>query len=146
MFTQQQSFAHSFNKLFFRKLDPSQVGIRPGRFRYMLIFSLAPLFANLQNLFLDQSLPVFGLDSMTWMGVSYCVGAGILFALISPKKIVFFSRLYAVVSFVFFLFWYFLGSSPVGVLFAVLFSIFFGGCAALAALFLHMLSGALKDF
>ena len=54
--------------------------VRSGHLKYMLIFPLAPVFANMQGALFSESVELFTLDAMTLMGSAYCIGAGVLFA------------------------------------------------------------------
>ena len=61
----------------FRARDTVNIrNVRLKHLRYMLIFPLAPVFANMQGALFSGATRLFGLDAMTLMGSAYCVGAG----------------------------------------------------------------------
>ncbi|NLB38305.1 MAG: hypothetical protein GX810_03530 [Clostridiales bacterium] len=51
--------------------------VRRNRLSYMLIFALAPVFANMQNDVLAEMPTMVGVDAMTLMGAAYCMGAAL---------------------------------------------------------------------
>ena len=76
----RRSFAASIAALR-RSKDNVNIGnVRAGYLKYMLIFPLAPVFANMQGALFSDTVQLFTLDAMTLMGSAYCLGAGVLFA------------------------------------------------------------------
>lgn len=107
--------------------------VRLDHLQYMLIFPLAPVFANMQGNFFSDSIRLFGLDAMTLMGSAYCIGAGVLFAFTNVKNMAMVSRISAAIMAAAFISWIILGESLLSLLLAILFMFFLGGCAACAA-------------
>jgi len=107
--------------------------VRLDHLQYMLIFPLAPVFANMQGNFFSDSIRLFGLDAMTLMGSAYCIGAGVLFAFTNVKNMARVSRISAAIMVAAFVSWIILGESLLSLLLAILFMFFLGGCAACAA-------------
>ncbi len=107
--------------------------VRLDHLQYMLIFPLAPVFANMQGNFFSDSIRLFGLDAMTLMGSAYCIGAGVLFAFTNVKNMARVSRISAAIMAAAFVSWIILGESLLSLLLAILFMFFLGGCAACAA-------------
>ena len=85
----------SFVALFRSKDNINIHNVRLNRLQYMLIFSLAPVFANMQDKLFGDSVRFFGLDAMTLMGSAYCIGAGVLFAFSNVKNMSKLSRVSA---------------------------------------------------
>src|SRR5690606_20120735 len=75
-----KSIVTSFLALFRSKDNVNIRNVRLDHLQYMLIFPLAPVFANMQGILFSDSIRLFGLDAMTLMGSAYCIGAGALFA------------------------------------------------------------------
>lgn len=53
--------------------------IRRSHLQYFFAFPLAMIFANLQEVLFKSDYSLFGLDAVTLLPGSYCLGAGILF-------------------------------------------------------------------
>ena len=118
----------------FRARDTVNIrNVRLKHLRYMLIFPLAPVFANMQGALFSGATRLFGLDAMTLMGSAYCVGAGVLFAFTRLNNIAQVSRLLALATLAAFIPWLLLAESPLSLLLAILFMFGLGGCAACAA-------------
>ncbi len=66
--------------------------LRPERMKYMLIFSLAPIFSGMKNSLIADACPLFGVDSIFLMGISYSLGIGLLFAFASLKSLARYAR------------------------------------------------------
>lgn len=81
----KKGFGASFLLLLRSKDNINIRNVRVGHLKYMLIFPLAPVFANMQGALFSDLAQLFGLDAMTLMGSAYCVGAGALFAFTSTK-------------------------------------------------------------
>lgn len=107
--------------------------VRPPHFKYMLIFSLAPVFANMQGALFADFSRLWGLDAMTLVGSSYCVGAGLTFAFTGLKSISKISHALAIATAVFFAVWIFTPGNQLGLISAMLFGACLGGSAACAA-------------
>ncbi len=97
----------------------------------MLIFPLAPVFANMQDSLFSAS--ALGLDAMTLIGSAYCIGAGLFFAFTKPGSLVKISRALALCAAILFTFWSIIGESGLSLVIAILFAAALGGCAALAS-------------
>lgn len=104
--------------------------IRLQNLPYMLIFSLAPLFANMQGSFDGHPAP---LNLMSLMGMAYCLGAALCFAWVSLPRLSQSAGVLSAVSAFFYLLWLFWPDQAAGYVFCLLFCFFFGGCASLAA-------------
>lgn len=128
------TYIHSFLLVWFRTFRQSLGDIRWDRLKYMLIFSLAPMFANMQKAWFSPDAVLFGLDLMSWMGIAYCLGAGWLFLSVSFERIVPVARRLAVLAVCTFILWRLL-PGPAGFVSAVLFSFFYGGIAAMQVFF-----------
>lgn len=112
------------------------VNIRNMRLRYlpyMLIFPLAPVFANMQGALFSDSVQLLGLDAMTLMGSAYCVGAGALFGLTSVKNMAKAARLFAAGTALTFFTWLLMQESQGSLGMAIAFMFGLGGCAACAS-------------
>lgn len=128
------TYIHSFLLVWFRTFRQSLGDIRWGRLKYMLIFSLAPMFANMQKAWFSPDAVLFGLDLMSWMGIAYCLGAGWLFLSVSFENIVPVARRIAVLAVCAFILWRVLPGTA-GFVSAVFFSYFYGGIAAMQVFF-----------
>ena len=107
--------------------------VRIKRLPYMLIFPLAPVFANMQGALFSEAIHLFGLNAMTLMGSAYCVGAGMLFALTSVQNMARVSRIFALATVISFVPWMIMEESRLSLALAILFMIGLGGCAACAS-------------
>jgi len=107
--------------------------VRLSHLQYMLIFPLAPVFANMQGALFSDAVNFFGLDAMTLMGSAYCVGAGALFAITNTKNMVVISRILAVTTAVAFFIWIMMTESLLSLFIAIVFIFGLGGCAACAS-------------
>ena len=88
-------FIKSFLLLLRSKDNINIKNLRTKYLKYMLIFPLAPVFANMQGALFSDSISLLGLDAMTLMGSAYCIGAGALFALTNTKNMAMISRISA---------------------------------------------------
>ncbi len=70
--------------------------IRLSHLRYMLIFSLAPIFPNMKNSLIADR--VLGLDGVYAMGIAYCLGLGLLFLVRNTDKLARFARRLALIT------------------------------------------------
>ena len=112
------------------------INIRNVRFdhiQYMLIFSLALVFEDMQGALFSDSVRLFGLDAMTHMGSAYCIGAGVLFALTNVKNMAVAARIFAAFTAAAFIPWLFMPENLLSLILAILFMFGLGGCAACAA-------------
>jgi DNA-binding CsgD family transcriptional regulator len=109
------------------------VNIRLKKLRFMLIFALAPVFANMQGTLFHNDERLFGLDSMTLMGSAYCIGAGFIFIFTRRENIVTVSHVSVIMTLAGFIPWMILPESQFSLCLAILFMFGFGGCAAFAA-------------
>ncbi len=107
--------------------------VRSCHLKYMLIFPLAPVFANMQGALFSESVQLFTLDAMTLMGSAYCIGAGVLFAFTRTRNMAFFARLTALVTAAAFAVWLLMPESLFSLIMALVFTFGLGGCAACAA-------------
>ena len=107
--------------------------VRAGYLKYMLIFPLAPVFANMQGALFSDTVQLFTLDAMTLTGSAYCLGAGVLFAFTNTKNMALLARLTALSTAAAFAVWLFLPESLLSLLLAIVFTFGLGGCAACAA-------------
>ncbi len=123
----------SFSALFRSKDNIRIRNVRLKNLRYMLIFPLAPVFANMQGALFSDAARLFGLDAMTLMGSAYCIGAGAMFALTNEKNLTRISRVSAAVTAAAFLPWLVMAESRLSLLLAILFMFGLGGCAACAS-------------
>ena len=129
----RKSILTSFFALFRSKDNINIRNVRLDHLQYMLIFPLAPVFANMQGVLFGNSIRLLGLDAMTLMGSAYCIGAGALFAFTSAKNMVKVSRISAIVMVAAYIPWIAMGESLLSLLLAILFMFFLGGCAACSA-------------
>ena len=102
---------NSFITLLSSKDNINIRNVRVNHFKYMLIFPLAPVFANMQGALFSDSLQMFNLDPMTLMGSAYCLGAGALFAFTNTKNMARVSRIFALVTAAYFIAWLFMPES-----------------------------------
>ncbi len=118
----------------FRSKDNVNLGnVRMERLKYMLIFPLAPVFANMQGAWFSDSATLFGLSAMTVLGSAYCVGAGALFALTNVDNMAKVSRILAIATALTYIPWIFMPESGFSLIVAVCFMLGLGGSAACAA-------------
>ncbi len=126
----RRSFAASIVALR-RSKDNVNIGnVRAGYLKYMLIFPLAPVFANMQGALFSDTVQLFTLDAMTLMGSAYCLGAGVLFAFTNTKNMALLARLTALSTVAAFAVWLFMPESLLSLLLAIVFAFGLGGCAA----------------
>lgn len=114
--------------------------IRLSHLRYMLIFSLAPIFPNMKNSLIADR--VLGLDGVYAMGIAYCLGLGLLFLVRNTDKLARFARRLALITAAFFLAWILLPQGLPSRLSSVLFSLGLGGCSGVS---LYAFTYALND-
>ncbi len=115
----------------FRSKDCLNVrNVRFQHLKYMLIFPLAPIFANMQGVLFSDSVDLIGLDAMTLAGSAYCLGAGLLFALTKLKTISKIAHILAVVTAVIFVIWLIIPENRFSLHVIMLFAAGLGGCAA----------------
>jgi DNA-binding CsgD family transcriptional regulator/positive regulator of sigma E activity len=129
----KRGFAASFLALLRSKDNINVRNVRVSHLKYMLIFPLAPVFANMQGVLFSDSIQLFNLDAMTLMGSAYCVGAGVLFAFTSTKNMALVSKASALVTAAAFIVWLLLPESLPSLLTAIFFMFGLGGCAACAS-------------
>ena len=129
----RKSILTSFFALFRSKDNINIRNVRLDHLQYMLIFPLAPVFGNMQDILFSDSIRLLGLDAMTLMGSAYCIGAGALFAFTNAKNMVKVSRISAIVMVAAYIPWIAMGESLLSLLLAILFMFFLGGCAACSA-------------
>lgn len=106
--------------------------VRPDRLRYMLFFSLAPIFPNMKNTLVSGAVPLFGMDLVFLMGIAYSLGIGLLFILSRLEQVQRFARILAVSSAVLFAAWLLLPHGQLASWAGLLYSLAFGGCAGIA--------------
>jgi hypothetical protein len=123
----------SFSALLRSKDNINIRNVRLKNLKYMLIFPLAPVFANMQGALFSDSARLFGLDAMTLMGSAYCIGAGALFALTNQKNMARISRVSAIATASAFIPWLMMAEGQLSLILALLFMFGLGGCAACAA-------------
>jgi DNA-binding CsgD family transcriptional regulator len=128
-----KSIPTSFFELIRSKDNINIRNVRLDHLQYMLIFPLAPVFANMQGTLFGDSIRLFGLDAMTLTGSAYCIGAGALFAFSNVKNVAKVSRISAIVTAAAYIPWVMMGESRLSLLLAILFMFFLGGCAACSA-------------
>lgn len=124
---------NSFLGLFQTKDNINIRNLRLQNLPYMLIFPLAPVFANMQGSLFSESTQLLGLDAMTLMGSAYCVGAGVLFGLTSVKNMAKAAHFLAIGTALTFFTWLFLAESQINLVVAIAFMFGLGGCAACAS-------------
>lgn len=103
--------------------------IRLSHMQYFFAFPLAIIFANIQEALFISDYSLFGLDAVTLLCGSYCVGAGILFMLSNKKIISAISKLSAAIAAAGLLLWLLLPDGTASLGFAMLFMAGIGGCA-----------------
>ncbi|MFA5675243.1 MAG: helix-turn-helix transcriptional regulator [Christensenellales bacterium] len=129
----KKNIAASFLALLRSKDNINIRNVRASRIKYMLIFPLAPVFANMQGALFSDSVRLFSLDAMTLMGSAYCVGAGVLFAFTNTKNMARVSKVSAAATAAAFAVWLFMPESLPSLLTAIFFMFGLGGCAACAS-------------
>lgn len=103
--------------------------LRPERMKYMLIFSLAPIFPGMKNSLIADACPLFGVDSIFLMGIGYSLGIGLLFAFASLKSLARYVRWVAMLMAGVFALWMILPISPLATWIGIIFSLLLGGCS-----------------
>lgn len=129
----RKSIFHTILTLMYSKDNINIRNIRLSHLQYMLIFPLAPVFANMQGALFSDAVNIFGLDAMTLMGSAYCVGAGALFAITNTKNMAIISRILAITTVVTFFIWLMMTESLLSLIIAIVFIFGLGGCAACAS-------------
>lgn len=119
-----QSYCQKFNRAF--------TDVRWSRLRYMLIFTHAPLFANMGGYFFSDDPYFLGLDAESWMRIAYCLGAGLLFIFASLRNMRTYAKVLSLCSASFFLAWVLFTDGMFGVFLSSGFTFFYGGCGAIA--------------
>jgi hypothetical protein len=122
--TMKKNIPISFFTLFRSKDNINIRNVRLDHLKYMLIFPLAPVFANMQGALFSDSIRLFGLDAMTLMGSAYCIGAGALFAFSNVKNMAKVSHIFAIVTAAAYIPWIAMGESRLSLLLAILFMFF----------------------
>ncbi len=103
--------------------------LRSEHIKYMLMFSLAPIFPGMKNSLITDAYPIFGLNSIFLMGISYSIGIGLLFAFVKLETIARYARHLAVLMAFTFVFWLILPIGPFATLAGIIFSLLLGGCS-----------------
>lgn len=103
--------------------------LRSERMKYMLIFSLAPIFPGMKNSLIADACPLFGVDSIFLMGIGYSLGIGLLFAFTSLKSLARYARWVAMLMAGVFALWMILPVSPLATWTGIIFSLLLGGCS-----------------
>lgn len=117
--------------------------VRWSNLKYMLIFTHAPLFANMSGLFFSYDPQLLGLDAESWMRIAYCFGAGWLFLFATMKNMRIYARFLAIFAAIFFFAWLVFTDGVLGVLLSIGFTLFYGGCGVVAVFhFSYMLNDA----
>lgn len=107
--------------------------IRTKNLKYMLIFALAPIFANMQGALFNSEIRMLGIDAMTLTGTAYCIGGGVIFSFAGVKNMTFVARSSVILTLAGFIPWILMPESRLSLALAILFMFGFGGCAACAA-------------
>ncbi len=129
----RKSIFHTILTLMYSKDNINIQNVRLSHLQYMLIFPLAPVFANMQEALFSDAVNILGLDAMTLMGSAYCLGAGALFAITDTKNMATISRILAVTTAVTFFIWIVMTESLLSLFMAIVFIFGLGGCAACAS-------------
>lgn len=117
--------------------------VRWSNLKFMLIFTHAPLFANMSGLFFSYDPQLLGLDAESWMRIAYCFGAGWLFLFATMKNMRIYARFLAIFAAIFFFAWLVFTDGVLGVLLSIGFALFYGGCGVVAVFhFSYMLNDA----
>ncbi|MGI6695625.1 MAG: helix-turn-helix transcriptional regulator [Christensenellales bacterium] len=116
--------------------------LRPERVKYMLMFSLAPIFPGMKNSLIADACPLFGMDSIFLMGIAYSLGIGLLFAFASLKSLARYARQVGVLMAGVFVLWMIMPIGPLATWTGIVFSLFLGGCSGFQ---LFGFSCALRD-
>ncbi len=114
------------------KDDLSMKNVRASHLHYLLALPLALGFANAQELLFHSDVRLMGLDGLTIALSAFCIGAGLLFALVSVrnmKVIVLSSAAFALAGFIP---WIFMADGTASVLLAALFMFGMGGSVSCA--------------
>ncbi|MDO4794149.1 MAG: LuxR C-terminal-related transcriptional regulator [Filifactor alocis] len=115
--------------------------VRISRWCYMLIFTHAPLFANMGGNFFTRDPMLLGLDAESWMRISYCLGAAWLIVFATMNNIRLYAKVLSLCATLLFFSWVFVTNGVPGVLLASGFAFFYGGCGGLAIFhFVYMLN------
>ena len=115
------------------RFDQDISTIRLSRLPYMLIFSLAPVFANMQEGVLGGYPSLMGIDPMSLMGIAYCLGGGLLFAFARLDSLHRYARALSAVMAAFYALWLVLLPGTFSLLVGFFFLFALGGCAGIAA-------------
>ena len=128
--------------------EPLSLGnIRPAYLRYFFAFPLSMLFVNLQNLFLNSDVHVFGLNATTVTFFAFATGAVVMFTFASVKNIALISKISAVITVAGFLPWLFLPSGYPSLVCAAIFMAGLGGCVTTGSFsFVFVLNNAERFF
>lgn len=113
-------------------LEQALRSVRMSRLRYMLIFSLAPIFPNMKNSLVASAPRILNMDGLYIMGIAYSLGIGLIFLLTRPGMLHRVARVVAAVTALSFLGWVF---SPIGIItpwLGLLFGLTLGASAGIA--------------
>lgn len=130
----RKKFLRSISELLHSKDCLNIKNVRIACLKYMLIFPLAPVFANMQGALFSDSVRIFNLDAMTLMGSTYCIGAGVFFAAAKFNTIAKMSHILALITGTTFILWLLMPESQGSLCVAMIFAGSLGGCAACAFL------------
>ncbi len=117
---------------FGRRFLHAAKSVRVDKLRYMLIFSLAPIFPNLKNNLISDGDQILGLNATFAMGIAYSLGIGLVFLLSQPVRLHQVARILSVVTALLFLGWLVSSPSLATPWLGLFFSLGLGGCAGLA--------------
>ena len=140
--------AHSFQEpgkqqgLLVKSFSSFRQELRPERIKYMLIFSLAPIFPGMKNSLIADACPLFGLDSVFLMGIAFSLGIGLLFAFASIGSLARYARWAAALMAGAFILWMMMPISSLATWTGIVFSFLLGGCSGFQ---LFGFSSALRD-
>lgn len=125
-------FRTSFSKLWRSRDDLSFRNIRVSHLHYLLALPLSLGFANAQEILFKTDVRLFGLDGLTIVLSAFCLGAGLLFALVNVRNLKGIAISSAVLALSGFIPWIFVPDGIVSVLLAALFMFGMGGSVSCA--------------
>ncbi|OQB20281.1 MAG: Transcriptional regulatory protein UhpA [Firmicutes bacterium ADurb.Bin182] len=122
----------SFSRLWSSKDDLSFKNIRVSHLHYFLALPLGLGFSNAQEILFKSDFSLMGLDALTIALSAYCIGAGLLFALVSVRNMKKIAISSAILTLAGFIPWMIMSDGPAAVILAAVFMFGMGGSVSCA--------------
>lgn len=106
--------------------------LRLSKLRYMLFFSLAPIFPHMKNSLFTNADSLWGMNVTFAMGIAYSLGIGLIFLFIQPGILHKVARFLAIVTAALFVIWVSLPLGKASLWVGIFFSLGLGSCSGVA--------------